>query len=108
MSVEKEARLDATNIAAKRLETQMDVIVSVMNVAWRIMCHEHIYRRKRSKKRSHLILAVQMVTAWLVAPRTAETAESQTAETLCAKVQVNDWSWEWTSAVVITFDREDA
>lgn len=108
MAVKEQARLDATNVTNKCLEAQMNVIVSVVNVAWRIVSDEHINRRKSRKKLCDLILIVEKVTSRLVSPRTAETAKSQAAETLCAKMQVNNGSRKRTSAVVIAFNGENA
>ena len=41
----------------------MNVVVSVVNVAWRIVSDEHINWRKGRKKLRHLILIVKKVTS---------------------------------------------
>lgn len=108
VTVKEQARLHATNIASKGLEAEMDFVVSVVDASGRIVGDEHVNWRKCSHQTFDLILVVEKVPSWLISPRATEAAEHQTTVALCAKMQVEDRSWERASAVVIAFNGEDS
>jgi hypothetical protein len=108
MAVKEQARLDATNVSNKRLEAEMDLVVSVMNVSWGIVSHENINAWESSEQPRHFNLLVEKMASRLVPPRATKAAERQTPKARRPKMQVNDGSGKGSSTVVIAFDGEDA
>jgi len=68
VTVKEQTRLHATNVANKCVEAQMNLIVSVVDVAWRVVCDEHVDRRKCRHQTLNFILVVEKVASWLVSP----------------------------------------
>jgi len=108
VTVKEQSRLYATNVAAKCLEAQMNLILSVVDVAWRIVCDEHVNWRKCRNQAFNLILVVEKVTSWLVTPRASEATENQATIALCAKMQIKYGGWKRASAIVIALNGKAA
>lgn len=108
MAVEKEARLGALDVRGEGFEADVNVIVSVVNVAWRIVGNKHVNRWKCGEHSGHLVLGVEMMAARLVLPRALKAAEGQSSEGFKMEVQIDNRSRKWRVAVVVSFDGEDA
>jgi hypothetical protein len=88
MAMKEQSWLSATNIARKRLEGQMNFVLSVVDVSWRIVGDKHINPWECGNRIFDLILVIKKVAARLVSPRTTETAKGQIAKTFDPKMHV--------------------
>jgi len=101
----EQARPRAFDVAHEWNETEMNLVISVMNIPRWIVSDENVDCRKRSQQPFDLVLVVEVVTARFVTPRAMKTAEPHAINSASCEVKVNNRGTKRRSAVMIPFDR---
>ena len=107
MTVKKQLRLCSLNVVAEGGETDVNLVVSVVDKSWGVVGYKNVHWWKCCHMFIHFRLFKKVVASGLVLARSAEAAEGNSAELVSDKVQVTYRGSEWCAGIVIAFHGED-
>lgn len=105
--VEEKFWRGACDVIVERRKTGVDFIFTVVDQSGGIVRKKDVDVRKVCQPLLHFGLLEKVIASRLVFPRTAETAECQSAKRGGRKMRVADWWPERRTRIVVAFHRKD-
>jgi hypothetical protein len=104
MSVEEKFWSCPFDVGVEGRKPQVDLILAIMHVPWRIVRDEHIHGRKFQHVPLDFRLFEKIVATGLVLPGATKTAEHYASESKYTQVQISNRRRKGGAGIVVAFD----
>ena len=107
MAMQKKPRLAAGQIIVKGGKADMDLVIPIVDQAWRVMGKKNVHRRELRHRSFDFLLLKQIMASGFVFPGAAETTKGKPAKLKCLQMQISDGCRKRGTRIVVALHGEN-
>lgn len=107
VTMKHQPRAVSLDVGGEGEKALMGVTVALVDETGRVVADENVDPREARKRLLNLRLIEEVMTAWLVSPSAAKTAEANALHFVDCEVRVADGRPKWRGVIVVSLHRKD-